>query len=112
MGTFRLIGLFAIIPATAFLTISFFVLFTLRKTETQGLKAFGYVVAALLWVSALMIFSVGVYTLSTGKHPMVYMMHQMMGARMQEMTPEKMQGMMQEGRMPMQHKHTGGSMMK
>jgi len=87
----RLMGLFAIIPATVFLTISFFILFTIRKIETGGLRVFGYVITALLWCCSLLAFSVGVYTLSTGRHPMISMLKHMQCGQMQ--------GMMQ-GRMP------------
>jgi len=90
MGLFRLAGLFAIIPATLLLTVSFFVLFVLRKIETQGLKAFGYVIASLLWVGTLLVFSAGIYTLSTGK----CMMQKMMGAKMQGMMAGPMPAMM------------------
>lgn len=92
MGTFRFIGLFTIIPAALLLTVSFFILFTLRKIETQGLKAFGYCLAALLWVAALLVFSAGVYTVSTGRHPTMCMM--------QEMMKGQMHGMMRGGQMP------------
>jgi len=94
MNLFRLVGLFAIIPATLLLTVSFFVLFTLRKIEAQGLKAFGYVIASLLWVGALLVFSAGVYTISTGRPPMVCMMQKMMGAKMQGMMAGPMPAMM------------------
>ena len=57
----------AVVPTTMLLTVSFFVLALIRKIEAQGLKAFGYVVAALLWVSALVIFSTGIYAISTGR---------------------------------------------
>jgi hypothetical protein len=77
MGASRLIGTFAILPASILLTISFFVLVVLRKTEGSGLKAFGYVVAALLWASTLLVFSMGIYVLSTGRHPMMKMMEGM-----------------------------------
>ena len=92
MGIVRLAGLFAIIPATLLLAVSFFVLFTIRKIETQGLKAFGYVVSALLWFSALLVFSAGIYTISTGRHPMISMTHQMKG--------EHKHGMMMGDQMP------------
>lgn len=75
---FRLLGLFAIIPVTLLLTVSFFVLFTLRKVENEGLKAFGYVIAVLLWIAAAIVFSAGFYVIATGKHPMMPMMRQMM----------------------------------
>ena len=95
MNIFRLIGAFAIIPTTLLLTVSFFVLFALRKLETQGLKAFGYVIASLLWVCALLVFSVGVYTISTGRHPAMVALQEMMRGQMAGMmmgTP--MPGMM------------------
>jgi len=101
----RLIGLFAIIPTTVLLTISFFVLYTLRKPDTQGLKAFGYVIAALLWLSALLVFSAGIYTLSTGKHPLACIMRQMHKPHMQEMMKESQPAMMPKhmGESPMEH---------
>ncbi len=94
MGIVRLAGLFAIIPATLLLAVSFFVLFTIRKIEAQGLKAFGYVVSALLWFSALLVFSAGIYALSTGRHPIVSMMYQMWGDQRPGMMGERMPGMM------------------
>jgi len=87
---YRLVGLLAIVPATVLLTISFFVLFSIRKAETQGLKAFGYVVAALLWISALAIFSLGIYTVATGRHPMMCTMQEMMKTKMHMMKPTGM----------------------
>jgi hypothetical protein len=96
MGMFRLIGLFAIIPATVLLTISFFVLFALRKIEVQGLKAFGYVVAALLWIGVLLVLSLGLYTISKGRCPMVCPMAKMMKGQMHSMT---------EGQTPPMMKH-------
>jgi hypothetical protein len=94
MGMVRVMGLFALIPMTVLLTISFFVLFALRKVETQGLKAFGQVIAVLLWIGALLIFSLGVYTVRTGRHPMMSMMQEMMKCKMQGMMGQPMPGMM------------------
>jgi len=74
----RLLGLFAIIPTTLLLALSFFVLFTNRKVENEGLKTFGYVIAVLLWIAAALVFSAGIYILATGQHPMAQMMQQMM----------------------------------
>lgn len=98
MGPFRLIGILAVVPATMLLAVSFFVLFILRKTEDKGLKTFGYVITALLWFCAAVVFSFGIYTLATGCHPMESMrqgikMGQMEHLRMPEMRPE---GMMRE----------------
>ena len=81
----RLMGLGAIVPTTLVLTLSFFVLFALREVKSNVLKAFGYVVAALLWLSALLIFSSGIYTMATGRCPMQKMMMQK-----QEMACRKM----------------------
>ncbi len=93
-ASFRLIGLFAIIPAALLLTVSFFVLFALRKIEAQGLKAFGYVIAALLWFGVILVISLGIYAMSTGRHPMCPMMQHMMKKQMQGMTEGQMPSMM------------------
>jgi hypothetical protein len=82
MPGIRFLGVFTIVPTTILLTISFFVLFALRKVEQQGLKAFGYVIAVLLWISAALIFGVGLYTITTGQHPMMPMMQEMMKGSM------------------------------
>lgn len=93
----RALGLFALIPATVLLTISFFVLVTIQKIEKVGLKAFGYVVTSLLWVAALLVFSTGIYTLSTGRCIMQGRMHEMRQGKMGLMSgsmPMMMQGSM------------------
>jgi hypothetical protein len=77
----RLMGLFAIIPISLLLTVSFFVLVTVYKAENKALKAFGYVIAALLWVAVILVFSAGLYVMITGKHPLMEMM-QMKGQMM------------------------------
>lgn len=69
---------FSIIPATVFLTVSFFVLFAVQKTETQGLKQFGRIVAVLLWISSAAVLSMGIFVLTTGRHPLFSMHHKMM----------------------------------
>ncbi|MFA5779404.1 MAG: hypothetical protein WC947_04650 [Elusimicrobiota bacterium] len=74
----RIMGLFSIIPVTVFLTVSFFVLFAVQKTEKQGLKQFGRVIAVLLWISAAAVLSMGIFVLSTGCHPLFSMHRQMM----------------------------------
>jgi len=81
---FRLMGVFTIIPITMFLAVSFFVLFSTLKVDSKALKAFGKAIAVLLWICALIVFMVGSYTLITGRHPMIRMMHGMM---MEEMCP-------------------------
>jgi len=96
---FRIMGLFAVIPVAVLLTISFFVLVTVKKIEGQGLKAFGYTVAALIWAAALLVSSAGIYTLSTGRPvcPMMKMMNNKMpGMMMKDKMPAMMPGMMQK----------------
>jgi len=65
------------IPATIFLTISFFVLLCSEKTESPGLKTFGKVVAVLLWASAIMVIICGIYMCVSGKCPPMGMMPSM-----------------------------------
>ncbi|MFH1269901.1 MAG: hypothetical protein ABIH75_02440 [Candidatus Omnitrophota bacterium] len=90
MYMFKLMGLFAIVPATLLLTVSFFVLLSLRKTEPQGLKAFGYVITVLLCLSALLVLSVGFYKMSKGPCMMKEMkMRGMMGQEMPKTMPMK-----------------------
>jgi hypothetical protein len=92
----RLAGLVALLPTTIFLTISFFVLVAISKVERQGIKAFGYVVAALLWLSALIVLSGGIYTLATGHRPGMCMMQGLMRSK-------KCPMMSGQGQMPMMH---------
>lgn len=76
MQIFRLLGIYTIIPATVFLTISYLVMLLQRKVENRGLKSFGNFVVFLLWFCALVIFLSGVYAIFTGRHPMVMIIHQ------------------------------------
>lgn len=85
MGKFA--AAFSIVPTTMVLTLSFFVLVVLRKVEERALKVFGYVIAALLWLCALLVFSSGIYFLAKGKCPMMYGIHRAM------MGPGMMKGM-------------------
>ena len=57
------------IPATIFLTISYFVLLTLEKAESAGIKIFGKVITVLLWCIAAMVIILGFYVTITGKCP-------------------------------------------
>jgi len=78
MIVMRAMGLFAIIPASVLLTISYFVLAANKRQEEGNLKAFGYVTAILLWIAASLVLLAGSYTVITGKHPMQIMMKHMM----------------------------------
>ncbi len=63
--------LIAIVPIATLLTVSFFVLFTLGKTEQKALKAFGYVVVGFLWLAALVVFSGAVFGLGRSSFGMM-----------------------------------------
>ena len=78
MIAMRAAGLFAIMPASILLTISYFVLVANKRQEEGNLKAFGYVVAVLLWIAASLALLAGSYTVITGKHPAQTMMKHMM----------------------------------
>ena len=78
MCMLRLAHLMAVVPVAVLLTVSFFVLSTLRKIEGKGLKAFGYVVAGFLWLAALVVFSGAVYKIAQGSAAMKGMMQQKM----------------------------------
>lgn len=104
MGAFRFLGLLAVVPVSLLLSVSFFVLFTAKKSEQNSLKSFGWVVAVLLWLSAALIFSGGMVSLATGRgcgmrHPMMMsggMMKEMPRSMMQEGRQEKMREGMKE----------------
>lgn len=81
--------LFSLIPTTLLLTVSFFVLVVLRKLQEQGLKMFGYVIVALLWLGALITFSAGIYATAKGRCPMMFKMHHAKGAGMMDRMPLK-----------------------
>lgn len=108
----RLMGLFALVPTTLLLTVSFFVLVVLRKVESQVLRVFGYVVAALLWLTALLAFSAGIYTLSTGHCPMKEMMQGPMCGKMPGMMSADKQPMMKENMPSMMQGRYDEKMMK
>jgi len=57
------------IPATIFLTISYFVLLTLQKAESARIKIFGKVVTVLLWCIAAMVIILGFYVTVAGICP-------------------------------------------
>ena len=78
MQAVRLLAIFSVIPVTLLLTISFFVLYAVKRTATRGLRNFGYLVAVLLWLSALLVASVGYYALLTGQHPAIMVIQQIL----------------------------------
>lgn len=103
MCTIRLVHLMAIVPIAVLLTASFFVLFTLRKIEEEGLKAFGYVVVGFLWLAALVVFSGAIYKMAQGSVVMKNMMQQKMRMEcmLQMMSKDNRQGMVMPEKGPL-----------
>ena len=62
----RILGLFSLVPVCVLVTLSFFVLFAVNKTDAEGLKKFGRIVAVFLWVSAAALLVAGAYILCGG----------------------------------------------
>lgn len=89
-------GMLAIVPTAVLLAISFFVLLV-NKKQDQGIRVFGYVVAAVLWLAALCVFSCGIYMTAKGGHK------GMMKDKMKYMMKGEMSGpdCMMKGDMPM-----------
>ena len=82
--------LMAIVPISLFLTVSFFVLFALRKVTEKWLKVVGYLAVIFLFLAALVISLNAVSNLAKGLGGMNCSMMQRM----------KMCGMMQQNNMP------------
>ena len=74
------VGMSVVIPVTLILTLSYFVLLSIRKLDTKSnrLKAFGYVIVSLLWLSAAIVLTTGAYSMMTGKCSMKDKVHKMM----------------------------------
>ena len=64
---------FSLVHAVVLLAVSFFILLAARKSDSQNIKTFGYVIAVLLWVSAALVFGKGIFA----HHPMFHRMHMM-----------------------------------
>ena len=99
----RLSYLMAIVPISVLLTVSFFVLFALRKIEEKALKGFGYVVVGFLWLAALVVFSGAVYKMAQGPASMKGMMQQKMkmDCMSQMMQKDNQSGMAMSEKVPM-----------
>jgi len=67
-----------VVPVSLLLALSFFVLLSISKAQTKGLKAFGYVVAGMLWLGVLVIFLGGVYKIAKGGYLAKCMMYKKM----------------------------------
>ncbi len=73
----RILGFIVFIPASMLLTASFFVLFAVEKVKENGLKTFGKLVAVILIIVSALMFAKGIYTVATGKCPMMQAMEGM-----------------------------------
>ena len=91
MCMLRLLCLMAVVPIAALLTASFFVLFTIRKVEEKGLKAFGYAVAGFLWLAALIVFSGAVFCLGKSSFGMTKCNMMQSGMKMGSMAQMRQQ---------------------
>ena len=74
------VGTTVVMQVALILSVSLFVLLANKKLDKKSkrLKTFGYAIAGLLWLSAAIVFSTGVYSLITGKCSMNYKKHKMM----------------------------------
>lgn len=91
MCMIRFSHLLAIAPIALILTLSFFVLLALRKVEEKGFKAFGYVVASLLWLAALVVFSSAIFKMGKELAGVKCMMREKMkAARISQMMQDNM----------------------
>ncbi|MDD4879689.1 MAG: hypothetical protein PHR22_04465 [Candidatus Omnitrophica bacterium] len=94
----RMMGVLVLIPASALLTASFFVLFALERVKEAGLKNFGKVVAVVLLVVSVLLYAKGIYTIATGSCPMMESKSPMCGMGMGMGKHEMMEkGMMGKG---------------
>ena len=81
---------FSLVHAVVLLALSFFILLAARKSDSQNIKTFGYVIAVLLWVSAALVFGKGIFD----RHPMFHRMHMMGGKIGHSMMGSEMQQQM------------------
>ena len=108
----KLSHLMAVVPLAVLLTMSFFVLFALRKIEEKFLKNFGYVVVGFLWLSTLVVFSNAIYKVAQGSVVMKEMIKpkmMKMDCMSQMMQKDNPQGMVmtEKGPQAKDQKHPG-----
>ncbi len=62
----RISLIIAVVPISLLLVLSFFVLLSIGKAQTKGLKIFGFAVAVILWLAVATIILGGFYGLAKG----------------------------------------------
>lgn len=93
----KAVGLIAFIFTVLLLAVSFFVLFVVSRVQARRLKIFGYIIAALLWICAAIVFST-VISVSLAKRNLGMSMMRPMKGQNQPMMQENAPAMMQENR--------------
>lgn len=66
-------AIFSLVHAVVLLAVSYFILLTARKSDSQNLKVFGYCIAVLLWVGAALILGKGISGNNREFHKMQFM---------------------------------------
>lgn len=67
-----------VVPISLLLALSFFVLLSISKAQTKGLRVFGYVSAGILWLGVLVILLGGVYKIAKCGYQAEHMMRKKM----------------------------------
>jgi len=75
---FKVMGMMLIVPSVMLLTASFFVLLGISVAKDKWVRTFGWVVAVLLWIACLAVFSMGTMISSNGEGKWMNMRHRMM----------------------------------
>lgn len=89
MGSYS--PIFSLVPFILVVSLSFFILVVIANVKVQALKIFGYVIVALCWIAALLIFSTCVCKQTCGMFPKKPMHRGMM---------EQSKGMQEEPAIP------------
>lgn len=75
-------GVFVLVHALILLTVSFFVLSAALKSDSQGLKTFGVIIAVLLWIAAALVLGKAVISRQCKMNKMNMMGQKMCGSMM------------------------------
>lgn len=78
MGIVNVVVVGIVIPLMLLLTVSFFILFAIRKTDAGALRIFGYVITTLLWLSAIVLIISGAQRIIMSQQQMKHGQRMMM----------------------------------